>query len=216
MLKKIILNLINTLSVIVIVCAVVVLLTVLLTGSDKAPSLMGYSVFRVMTGSMEPSISLDSMIVVQKTDPAELKEGDVISFFSSDPSLDGAVNTHRIVSVEEDNGYYTFTTKGDANNVEDHYLTTEDDLIGKVVFSSLFLGKLVRLVSNPLIFVPVIILPLLIMLVANLWQTISLAKKIAREEEEKAVRDALDALREKRKTEDERNKQKENPDKADL
>jgi CHASE3 domain sensor protein len=71
-------------------------------------------------------------------------------------------------------------------------------------------------VSNPLIFVPVIILPLLIMLVANLWQTISLAKKIAREEEEKAVRDALDALREKRKTEDERNKQKENPDKADL
>ncbi|MEI3222261.1 MAG: hypothetical protein V8S01_09650 [Dorea sp.] len=56
---------------------------------------------------MEPTYGVDTMILVKKTDPSEIKEGDVISFYSSDPTLDGAVNTHRVVSIagEEDELY---------------------------------------------------------------------------------------------------------------
>jgi signal peptidase I len=198
MLKKIILTIINVISVFIIVCAVFVLLTVLFTGSGQAPSILGHSMFRVMTGSMEPSIPLDSLIVVKKTEPSELEVGDVISFYSKDPSLDGAVNTHRIVAIEEDGGHYSFTTKGDANNVEDHYTTTESDLIGKVVLVSYRWGQAVRLLSNPLIFIPIIILPLVIILIMNLHQTISLARKIAREEQEQIVKEALEEMKRKK------------------
>lgn len=39
---------------------------------------------------------------VKQTDPSAIKENDVISFYSSDPALSGAVNTHRVVSIDLD------------------------------------------------------------------------------------------------------------------
>jgi signal peptidase I len=147
---------------------------------------------------MEPTIRTDALIAVQQIDPSKLQEGDIITFYSRDPSLDGAVNTHRIVSIEEENGQYLFTTRGDANNVDDHYTTLEEDLIGKVVFISYPLGKLTRLISNPLIFIPIVLIPLAVLLLINLRNTISLARRIAKEEEEQAVREAVEALRRKR------------------
>jgi signal peptidase I len=201
-LKKIALAVIDALSVLIILCAVAVLLTVLLTGSDKAPSIMGYSVFRVTTGSMEPAIPTNSLIVTHTTDPAELEPGDIITFYSRDPMLNGAVNTHRIVSVTQEDGQYVFSTRGDANNVDDRYDTQKDDLIGQVVFSSYFLGILVRLLANPLIFIPVILLPLAVLLLRNFWHTISLARQIAKKEEERAIRQAMEEIRKKQRQQD--------------
>lgn len=197
MLKKILLKLLNILSALIILCSIFVLLTVVLTKKGEAPNILGFSLFRVMTGSMEPSIPTDSLIVVKRVEPGDLKEGDVISFYSRDPSLRGEVNTHRIIGIELDAGKYYFATKGDANNVEDKYITLEEDLIGKVIYSSKRLGKFVRLLSNPLVFVPLIIIPLVILLGQSLWDSIRLAKKLAREEEEAAVREAVEAIRQK-------------------
>ena len=59
------------------------------------------------------------------------------------------------------------------------------------------LGKIVRLVSNPLIFVPIILVPLAIILIANLVKTVSYARKIAKDEEEAAVKEAIQYIREK-------------------
>ena len=119
--------------------------------------------------------------IVKQTAPASIHENDVISFYSSDPALSGAVNT----------------TKGDANNVVDRYDVDSRDLLGRVVWSSLILGKIVRLVSNPLIFVPIILVPLAIILIANLVKTVSYARKIAKDEEEAAVKEAIQYIREK-------------------
>ena len=203
MIKKIILTLINILSVLIIGAAVVILCLVLFTKPGEAPSLGGYTVFRITTGSMEPTYAVDTLILVKKTDPAKIKVGDVISFFSRDPSLMGEVNTHRIVEISEEGGELFFATKGDANNVADQYITREEDVIGKVVFSSLKLGKFIRLISNPLIFLPLIIGPLVILLGHSLYESFTVAKKLVKEEEEAAVREAIEAIR--RKKEKERN-----------
>lgn len=71
--------------------------------------------------------------IVKQTDPASIHENDVISFYSSDPALSGAVNTHRVVSIETDGNNYRYITKGDANNVVDRYGVDSRDLLGKVV-----------------------------------------------------------------------------------
>lgn len=79
----------------------------------------------------------------------------------------------------------------------DRYDVDSRDLLGRVVWSSLILGKIVRLVSNPLIFVPIILVPLAIILIANLVKTVSYARKIAKDEEEAAVKEAIQYIREK-------------------
>ena len=199
MVKKVIFALINFLSIAIIAAAVAVLCIVLMTKPGKAPSVLGYTVLRVTTGSMAPTYGVDTLIVVKKTAPAEIREGDVISFYSLDPALDGAVNTHRVVSVEKEGDGYIYQTKGDANNVADAY--DVQSLVGKVIWSSLILGKISRLAANPLIFIPVILLPLSVILLTNLIHTVRLAQKITREEEEAAVREAVEELRKRKNQE---------------
>lgn len=199
MLKKVLLGIVNTISIIVICAAVLVLIAVLMTSPGKTPNIAGFMALRVTTGSMAPTYKTDTLIIVKETSPGLIKEGDVISFYSSDPALDGAVNTHRVVSITKVSDGYTFVTKGDANNVVDQYDVHSKYLLGKVVASSLFVGKLVRLVSNPLVFIPMILIPLVIILVSNLVHMVRCAKDIAREEEEAAVREALDIINSKKK-----------------
>lgn len=201
MIKKVCFTLLNILSVLIIAAAVCILCIVLLTKPGQPPSVAGYTVLRVTTGSMAPTYEVDSLLVVKKTAPEDIQEGDVISFYSSDPELDGAVNTHRVTKVRKEGDHIVYTTKGDANSMEDSYEAFDTYLIGKVVGSSLLLGKIARLASNPLIFVPIILVPLVVILISNMVRTIALASKIAKDEEEQAVREMIEQLKKQKETE---------------
>ena len=191
----------NVAAIALILVSVFVLLSVVLTPAGQVPQVLGYSVFRVMTGSMEPEIREDSLLVVQKTPPEDIVPGDVISFFSPDPMLEGAVNTHRVVRIEKENGRTQFITKGDANVIEDTYPTDASALVGRVVFKSYGLGKTVSLLANPLVFGIIILLPLLIILLMNLYRAVRIAADIAKKEEEEAVRKALEEIKAKQDAE---------------
>ena len=194
-------KLFNAAAIGLILVSVFVLLSVVLTPAGQVPQVLGYSVFRVMTGSMEPEIREDSLLVVQKTPPEDIAPGDVISFFSPDPMLEGAVNTHRVVRIEKENGRTQFITKGDANVIEDTYPTDASALVGRVVFKSYGLGKAVSLLSNPLVFGIIILLPLLVILLMNLYRAVRIAADMAKKEEEEAVRKALEEIKAKQDAE---------------
>ena len=194
-------KLFNAAAIALILASVFVLLSVVLTPAGQVPQVLGYSVFRVMTGSMEPEIREDSLLVVQKTPPEDIVPGDVISFFSPDPMLEGAVNTHRVVRVEKENGRIQFITKGDANVIEDTYPVDASALVGRVVFQSYGLGRAVSLLANPLVFGIIILLPLLIILLMNLYRAVRIAADIAKKEEEEAVRKALEEIKAKQNAE---------------
>lgn len=194
-------KLFNAAAIALILVSVFVLLSVVLTPAGQVPQVLGYSVFRVMTGSMEPEIREDSLLVVQKTPPEDIVPGDVISFFSPDPMLEGAVNTHRVVRIEKENGRTQFITKGDANVIEDTYPVDASALVGRAVFKSYALGKTVSLLSNPLVFGTIILLPLLVILLMNLYRAVRIAADIAKKEEEEAVRKALEEIKAKQNAE---------------
>ena len=194
-------KLFNAAAIALILVSVFVLLSVVLTPAGQVPQVLGYSVFRVMTGSMEPEIRENSLLVVKKTPPEDIVPGDVISFFSPDPMLEGAVNTHRVVRVEKENGRIQFITKGDANVIEDTYPVDASALVGKAVFKSYWLGKTVSLLANPLVFGIIILLPLLIILLINLYRAVRIAADIAKKEEEEAVRKALEEIKAKQDAE---------------
>lgn len=195
---------VNVCAIVLIAVSLFVLLTVVLTPSGQVPSVLGFSILHVTTGSMEPAIPVNAMIIVRKTDPVEIETGDIITFFSTDPNLDGAPVTHRVESVNQLGGEVCFTTRGDANLLADADPVSPDRLIGKVVFISSVMGIIIRLLSNPLVFCLVIMLPLLGILVMNIYRTVRTAAKLARQEEEEAIRQAIEAVKAKQ----EQNKEK--------
>ena len=89
------------------------------------PRLMGYEIYEVVSGSMEPEIPVGSAIYVKAAQPEEVEAGDVIAF-----SKGSSVVTHRV----EENRYVEgeFVTKGDANKEEDMEPVAYGSLIGRV------------------------------------------------------------------------------------
>ena len=55
MIRKIICGVINTISVLVIAAAIVILCMVLFTEPGKPPNIFGFTMLRITTGSMEPT-----------------------------------------------------------------------------------------------------------------------------------------------------------------
>ena len=100
-----------------------------LTG--KVPSAFGYSVVNIISGSMEDEIPQNSYILIKKIDPEDVKRGDVICFYSTDPTIYGMPNTHRVVEdpIVTEAGY-EFVTRGDANLINDKVTASGDRLIG--------------------------------------------------------------------------------------
>ncbi len=101
---------------------------------NKVPKLFGHSVMRIVTGSMEPEITADDYILIRDCKPEDIKAGDIISFYSSDPDILGMPNTHRVAGepILTENGL-EFVTRGDANPENDAYRVTEDRIIGRYV-----------------------------------------------------------------------------------
>ena len=97
----------------------------------KVPRAFGYSIVNIISGSMEDEIPQDSYILIKRIDADEVKRGDVICFYSTDPTIYGMPNTHRVVEdpIKTDNGY-EFVTRGDANLLNDKVNAEGDRLIG--------------------------------------------------------------------------------------
>lgn len=196
MVKNIISKILNTFSVVIIILAIMLLLSVVMTKSGDVPKVAGCSFFRVLTGSMEPEIREGSFIVVKDAPASEIKKGDIISYYFYIDGVKGQVNTHRVTDVAMDGDHYVFSTKGDANSVEDKYKTYDTDYLGKVIFKSYLIGVVIRLVANPLVFFPFILLPLIIMLVLNIYTTVKSSREIANAVEQEEIQKILDELKE--------------------
>ena len=135
-------KLLKGLSTLLVVFAII--LAFLISGMR----LFGFQVYGVLTGSMEPTYPVGSLIYVKDVDARTLRVNDVITF-SLSPNV---VATHRIVELvpDETNPTVTlFRTKGDANNDVDQSLVAERNIIGKVSFCVPVLGYMASYIQEP-------------------------------------------------------------------
>jgi signal peptidase len=132
-------NILKTVLSVLWWCAVVLLVLILvsvigakLTG--KVPKVFGYSIINIVSGSMEDEIPKGSYILIKEVDAQKIKQGDVICFYSRNPSIYGMPNTHRVVEDPIRTGdKIEFVTKGDANPVNDKETARSEDVIGVYV-----------------------------------------------------------------------------------
>lgn len=103
---------------------------------QEMPMLFGYGKAVVVTGSMEPEIMPNDMVVFHAQD--EYEAGDIVIYQSN------SFITHRVVEVTE-NGYIT---QGDANNVADEEITA-GQVVGKVILIIPKVGYITEFLSEP-------------------------------------------------------------------
>jgi signal peptidase len=84
------------------------------------PRFLPYQTYTVLSGSMEPTLPVGSVIIAVPARGEELNTGDIITVVN--PQHAGVLVTHRIIEIENSPQGRTFKTKGDANNVADSWV----------------------------------------------------------------------------------------------
>ena len=123
-----------------LVLVVIVAMAILLVGVR----LVGFQPFVVLSGSMEPTYHVGSMIYVKSVDPKSIEVGDPITFVINE-DLD--VATHRVIEIDAENQH--FYTKGDANDAADGSPVHFNNLVGKPMFTIPKLGYISDWITNP-------------------------------------------------------------------
>lgn len=107
----------------------------------ELPKIFGYSVLEVVSGSMEPTIMVGDLIVID-TNCEEYQKGDIITF----RDVNGSFVTHRIIEI----GVDEMITKGDNNDSLDEAMSPAT-IVGKYVTRIPQLGSVMSSLKNPLV-----------------------------------------------------------------
>ena len=198
--KKIGLSVLSAcLWVIILVAALFAFTTLATRDSRSVASIAGFTPLTVASESMVPTFGTNDLIIIKKCDTSTLKEGDIITFHTI-INNEYALNTHRIVDIEENNGYRAYRTKGDNNQIEDTHVIADGDIVGKYVLKLTGVGALMRFLSSSTGFLVVIIIPLLIFFVLQVYHLImvilKLKKATAEENRDASLDEALKAKEE--------------------
>ncbi len=136
-----------------------------------APMVKGYKPAVILTGSMEPSYPVKSVVYYKNIDFKDITLGDAVIYKKSK-----ALITHRVVEKNEESGYVI--TKGDANNTEDSYEVMKDEILGVVHFMVPFIGYIALIIQKKAIF---------IILISILILNIALGKLYEEDEKEEKI-----------------------------
>lgn len=115
---KKIMNVICWIMIIALVAVMSVSFITQITGNT--PSLFGYSLYRVSSGSMQPELMVGDIILDKVVEnPEALKEGDIITY-EGNGVLDGQMVTHKVIKAPyTEDGKQYIQTQGVANPIPD-------------------------------------------------------------------------------------------------
>lgn len=147
--------------VIVIFVLIFVLIVCLQRFSNNRISFFNYRLFTVVSGSMEPEYEIGDVLIAKEKDPSTIKVGDAISYLGTIGQFNDKVITHRVVNIEKDSdGKFLFHTKGDANLIEDP-VVHQDKLYGVVIYKTVILSNIYRVVGTSLGMFIFVVIPIL-------------------------------------------------------
>ncbi len=192
---------------VILVAALYTVVTLATRDEANVSSIAGFSPLVVKTDSMSPTFNADDLILIHTTDPAALQVGDIVTFHTI-INNEYALNTHRIADISENNGVRSYTTKGDNNAIADQHIIADGDIVGKYVTRVPGVGRLINFLSGSVGFLVVIVLPMLLFFVYQVYHLIMVslhlrkamqeesAAQPAMEDAEKARAEAMAALEE--------------------
>lgn len=165
---------------IILVAALYAFTTMATRDNQNVANIFGYTPLTVQSDSMVPTFASGDLIFIKKCDPATLKEGDIICFHTIIDN-EYALNTHRIKSIESVGDARSYTTIGDNNNgITDQHVISDGDIVGKYVGHLTGFGKVMDFLSSSTGFLIVIILPMMLFFIYQIYHLITISIRLKR------------------------------------
>lgn len=173
---------------IMLIFIAIVIIRQRVTNNQKA--FLGFRIFNVATGSMEPEYAVGDILITREKDPSTIVEGDNIVYVGNTADYKGKIITHNVIEIERnEKGEYLFHTKGIANTVEDP-IVHEDQLYGIVVQNNKVLAFICKILLNKYGLYFCVVIP--IVLYAFLGFVRAQGERIEQEREEERKRKKLE------------------------
>ncbi|MBO5068750.1 MAG: signal peptidase I [Roseburia sp.] len=158
----------------------------------------GYSLFRVVTGSMEPTIPTGAILICKDTEIDQINTGDIVCYRTKVAEIYGSIVTHRVADIKQDeNGAIQLETRGDANMSSDPYYVDAANLIGRVTWYSgkeSVLNNMLSFLSGKIGFFVCIVFPVLLvsgLILQNAVKNLQKELMLARYELERGVAEEI-------------------------
>ncbi|MBR4511027.1 MAG: signal peptidase I [Ruminococcus sp.] len=183
----------NVLAWIVLILALLITIMVFSSGRNNGvANLFGFIPMTVESDSMKPTFSKGDLIICKQVDDVNaLSKDDVITFWTI---IDGkrVKNTHRIVSVEDENGVKSYITRGDNNSIDDSVPVYTSDIIGKWTKVKLpVFGKVLDFIRTKTGFFVCIVIPMAIFFLFELYKFIVTLVEVKRPQEPELDEDEI-------------------------
>lgn len=159
---------------VILLAALFAFTTLATKDTNQVASLAGYTPLTVASDSMSPTFRAGDLIIIRKCDPETLKEGDIVTFHTI-INNEFALNTHRITEIQDLGGARNYVTKGDNNELADIHMIADGDIVGRYVCHLAGFGKVMSFLSSSLGFLLVIVLPLLIFFIYQVYHLITVS-----------------------------------------
>lgn len=136
-------------QIFIIICLLLAVIIVLQKVTDSNRTILGYRIFRVITGSMEPEYDIGQVVICKETDPNDIKVGDDIVYLGKYGEYNGKIIMHEVIGIDRDeNNNLNFHAKGlHSSSVEDPQIKVSQ-IYGVVKFKSGILTVLYKLATS--------------------------------------------------------------------
>ena len=145
--------------------------------TSRTPKILGIRSFVILTGSMQPTLPVGSIIFTQNFPAYQV--GDIVAFKTGEVNV-----THRIIDFETKDNNILYKTQGDANNTPDSQLIPQDKILGKVYYHLPYLGKLTLFLKTLPGFLTLIVFPTVIFI---FFEILNIKNELTKEIEKKLI-----------------------------
>ncbi|AIM15344.1 signal peptidase [Bacillus sp. X1(2014)] len=179
-LNRLISNLVTIIMFFILILILFAVISSKVSGGE--PSIFGYQIKTVLSGSMEPGIKTGSIIVVKPGgDMKRFKKGDIITYKTGDD----VIVTHRVTKVLKDGNEVSYQTKGDNNKTVDMTPVPSNMVVAEYTGLTIpYLGYLADYTKTKMGSALLLILPGILLVLysgISIWKTLSqLEKKISK------------------------------------
>lgn len=138
-----------------------------------------FSVYTIVSGSMEPTIKVYDVIVNIRVDAKkDIKINDVITFTSTNATTAGMTITHRVIGIKElDDKSLCYVTRGDNNTSEDPSCVASKNVIGKVKAVIPGLGRIQFFLASKFGWLCLIVIPAVYIIIKDLLKLFKYSRK---------------------------------------
>lgn len=154
-------------TVLLVLAVALCLYTAIQVLSNGFVNLGGFMMFRVVTGSMEPTIPVGALLLTKQVDIESIQVNDIVCFKSQISEIFGKIVTHRVVDIVRlETGGLLLETKGDANLVSDGFFVDRINFVGKVIWHTgdgSVLANVLSLFTSKIGFLGIIVFPALLL-----------------------------------------------------